>query len=233
MIVKLIVVSGKSAGRAIAVKRSKFLIGRADECDIRPLSEEVSRRHCAIVVGPEAVWVEDLGSRNGTFVNGERIAAKTQVTDGDTLRVGALEVRFSYVRQGAGGGSDEDVSKWLMTETDSADSTTAHTVAVPAAVPREAPRGDTVEGSGDGDTVSGSSVNGGSVDAVQPADPAAAEVAAGAKANAGTGRSGATPAPSTAAGGRPAPGGLPQAPAKADSSKDAAAQALKKFFENR
>jgi pSer/pThr/pTyr-binding forkhead associated (FHA) protein len=70
MITKLIVATGKSAGRAIAVKRDKLLIGRAEECDVRPLSEDVSRRHCAIHVGPEEVWVEDLGSRNGTFVNG-------------------------------------------------------------------------------------------------------------------------------------------------------------------
>lgn len=72
MNVKLVVASGKSAGKSIAVKGNKLLIGRAEECDVRPLSEEVSRRHCAIHIGPSGVTVEDLKSRNGTFLNGEK-----------------------------------------------------------------------------------------------------------------------------------------------------------------
>ena len=97
MLTKLVVASGKSAGRSIAIKRNKLLIGRAEECDVRPLSEEVSRRHCAVTVGPADVWVEDLGSRNGTFVNGTRIETKTRtkVADGDLIRVGSLELRVS------------------------------------------------------------------------------------------------------------------------------------------
>ena len=76
MVAKLIVASGKSAGRSITLKHGKILIGRAEECDIRPLGEEVSRRHCAVVEEAGAVTVEDLKSRNGTYVNGAKIAAK-------------------------------------------------------------------------------------------------------------------------------------------------------------
>ncbi len=224
MVVKLIVVSGKSAGRAIAVKRSKFLIGRAEECDIRPLSEEVSRRHCAIVVGPDAVWVEDLGSRNGTFVNGDRIQSKTQVDDGDALRVGSLELRFSCVRQGVPVGSDEDVSKWLLGEPDAADTTNAGRLRPPVepSPPADAGAGtgDTVAGSAEGDTLTGIQ----RLD-VEPGNPPAA---AG---DSGTVKTGAGVAEAKA--GRPTPGGLPPVRVKSDSSKDAAAQALKKFFENR
>lgn len=226
MVVKLIVVSGKSAGRAIAVKRAKFLIGRAEECDIRPLSEEVSRRHCAILVGPDAVWVEDLGSRNGTFVNGSRIEAKTQVTDGDGLRVGSLELRFSCVRQGVPGGSDEDVSKWLLTEPDAADTTNSGYVQPPVQPATPADAGerttDTVAGAAEGDTVTGIR----RLD-VEPATPPAA---AG---DSGTVKTGAAAADQDSKAGRSGPGGLPPAKPKSDSSKDAAAQALKKFFENR
>lgn len=226
MVVKLIVVSGKSAGRAIAVKRARFLIGRAEECDIRPLSEEVSRRHCAILVGPDAVWAEDLGSRNGTFVNGERIQAKTEVTDGDALRVGSLELRFSCVRQGVPGGSDEDVSKWLLTEPDASDTTNSgqghRPVESPPADAGER-TSDTVAGAAEGDTVTGIR----RLD-VEPAAPA------GAAGDSGTVKTGADAGGQEASkAGRPAPGGLPPAKPKSDSSKDAAAQALKKFFENR
>ena len=76
MVTKLIVASGKSAGRSISIKRNKLLIGRSEECDVRPLSDEVSRRHCVVTVGPADAWIEDLKSRNGTFVNGDRIEGR-------------------------------------------------------------------------------------------------------------------------------------------------------------
>ena len=116
MIAKLIVASGKSAGRAISIKRNRLLIGRAEECDVRPLSEDVSRRHCEVLVGPAEVWVADLGSRNGTFVNGARIAEKTQVVDGDIVRVGTLELKVSCTDPAAKAGTDDDVSRWLVAD---------------------------------------------------------------------------------------------------------------------
>lgn len=115
MVPKLIVASGKSAGRSISLKRSKLLIGRAEECDVRPLSEEVSRRHCAIFVGPSDLWAEDLKSRNGTWVNGVRLEAetRTKLADGDVIRVGSLELRVAAQTGGAAGESESTVSKWL------------------------------------------------------------------------------------------------------------------------
>jgi len=223
MIVKLIVVSGKSAGRSIAVKRSKFLIGRADECDIRPLSEEVSRRHCAIIVGPESVFVEDLGSRNGTFVNGERIAERTQVTDGDAVRVGSLELRVSCTRQAAAG-SDDDVSKWLMNEADAGDTTTT-TRTLAAHDPRP---GGAAAGGGDDDTIAVSGT--GSVTGATHGERAAAPGTPATRGDSTTVRTGAAEAAKAS---RAAPAGLPQQQSKADSSKDAAAEALKKFFDSR
>lgn len=226
MIVKLIVVSGKSAGRSIAVKRSKFLIGRADECDIRPLSEEVSRRHCAIIVGPESVFVEDLGSRNGTFVNGERIAERTQVTDGDAVRVGSLELRVSCTRQ-AGAGSDDDVSKWLMNEADAGDTTTTtRTLAAHDSRPGDAGaanRDDTIAGAGTGSVV-------GAAHGGKQGEPTAPPGTATTRGDSTTVR---TAAAEAAKASRAAPAGLPQQQSKADTSKDAAAEALKKFFDSR
>ena len=126
---KLVIASGKSAGKAIAVKRDKLLIGRAEECDIRPLSDEVSRRHCAVRIEPGIVWVEDLGSRNGTFVNGQRIAEKTKVYDDDLIKVGALELRVAGVTarsaslatapqavEPASWNDEDEVSRWLLAD---------------------------------------------------------------------------------------------------------------------
>lgn len=117
MVAKLTVASGKNAGKAIALKRSKLLIGRADECDIRPLSDEVSRRHCAVVVEPEGVFVEDLRSRNGTFVNGNRIEGRVALADGDMVRIGSLELKFSGSRpEQSRATGDDDISRWLMAD---------------------------------------------------------------------------------------------------------------------
>lgn len=221
MIVKLIVVSGKSAGRAIAVKRSRFLIGRADECDIRPLSEEVSRRHCGIVVGPDSVWVEDLGSRNGTFVNGERIAERTQVADGDAVRVGSLELRISCTRQ-ASAGTDDDVSSWLMNDADAGDTTTT-TRTVSGNDARAA--GSTSGGGGAQQTTEAPST---ATNAGRESDKAPAAGPAPGRGDSVTIRTA-----EAAKASRGTPAGLPQQQSKADSSKDAAAEALKKFFDNR
>jgi pSer/pThr/pTyr-binding forkhead associated (FHA) protein len=204
MVTKLIVASGKSAGRSIAIKRNKLLIGRAEECDVRPLSEEVSRRHCAVIVGPADVWVQDLGSRNGTFVNGERIEAKTKLSDGDLIRVGSLELKVSCSAPAAKKeGAEDDVSRWLMDdEAGTADTTRT----LPAAT---------------SDSNDGSFIGGMMTNATEPAD---------------------APEPASASSSsltelkelKAKPGTLPAAAAKkSDSSRDAAADALKKFFDRK
>lgn len=152
MAAKLIIASGKSAGRAISLKREKLLIGRADECDVRPLSEEVSRRHCAIHVDGVRVWAEDLKSRNGTYVNGTRIEGRAELADGDMVRIGCLELRVSCrqaadvsnaTKNGNGkavaeGGGEDDVSRWLMADDEPAgmfDTTQSMRVAEDVTVP--------------------------------------------------------------------------------------------------
>jgi predicted component of type VI protein secretion system len=215
MVVKMIVSSGKSAGRAIAIKRNKLLIGRAEECDVRPLSEEVSRRHCSIVVGPGDVWVEDLGSRNGTFVNGNRIGEKTRVTDGDLVRIGSLELRVSISDPAARAGTDNDVSRWLVgdePDTELGDST--QTMPLGTVVPPLDEKAGAAPGT---------SVATGDSDAI----------AAGDSSVDATGDSSQTTLDALKAA-RTKPGSLPKdSRKKADSSRDAAADALRKFFGNR
>ena len=73
MDLKLKVLEGKHAGQQIAVKATKFLIGRAEDCHLRPGSELISRHHCALMVEDGYIAVRDFGSNNGTFVNEERV----------------------------------------------------------------------------------------------------------------------------------------------------------------
>tara|TARA_R110002049_G_scaffold2750_8_gene22161 strand:- start:79925 stop:80662 length:738 start_codon:yes stop_codon:yes gene_type:complete len=93
MQVKLKVISGSHEGREIAISSEKFLIGRSDVCQLRPKSESVSRKHCIIVLREGRALVQDLKSRNGTYVNDKRLPAdKAKVLKGgDRLRIGKLE----------------------------------------------------------------------------------------------------------------------------------------------
>jgi pSer/pThr/pTyr-binding forkhead associated (FHA) protein len=95
MELKLVVLAGAKQGLEIPLKKDKFLIGRAKECALRAGSEAISRRHCAIVCSNGRVTVRDLGSRNGTFVNDERIAKEVPLSVGDELRVGPLKFRVA------------------------------------------------------------------------------------------------------------------------------------------
>jgi pSer/pThr/pTyr-binding forkhead associated (FHA) protein len=91
MKVILKVLVGKSTGKEIAIPAPRFLIGRSNDCHLRPKSDSISRNHCTILTRKDRVMVRDLNSRNGTFVNGERISDDAQIRDGDQLQVGKLE----------------------------------------------------------------------------------------------------------------------------------------------
>jgi len=97
MDVKLVVIGGKSAGKEIPVPGPKFFIGRSEDCQLRPQTDLVSRHHCVILAEEGFVAVRDLGSKNGTLVNGEMIRTERELKTGDHLKVGPLEfeVRLS------------------------------------------------------------------------------------------------------------------------------------------
>jgi pSer/pThr/pTyr-binding forkhead associated (FHA) protein len=93
MQMQLKVLSGNHAGKLIAVNHDKFLIGRSDECHLRPKSDSISRRHCAILRKDGKILLVDLKSRNGTSVNDQPLdPAKAKILkDGDRIKIGKLE----------------------------------------------------------------------------------------------------------------------------------------------
>ncbi len=107
------VVGGKQDGKLIPLTTKKFLIGREHDCHLRPNSESVSRHHCAITIDDFSVRVRDLGSSNGTHLNGTRIVGSQPATNGDRLTVGGLEFVIQFVDQtetnssGSDGGGSE------------------------------------------------------------------------------------------------------------------------------
>ena len=103
MIVKLIVRGGKNEGAVITVNKPQFVIGRLPECNLRIESKALSRRHAQIDVKDGAVTVKDLGSTNGTFVNGQKVTEEVELKNGQILRIGPLEatVQISAEMHGA------------------------------------------------------------------------------------------------------------------------------------
>lgn len=88
------------AASRVALVEGENLLGRESD-DVVPLeSPTISRRHARIVVRGDRATVEDLGSKNGTYVNGVRVSAATAVGDGDVVRVGDLVYTFRPVRPG-------------------------------------------------------------------------------------------------------------------------------------
>ena len=93
---ELFVVDGPDSGRTFTLG-PQSVVGRDPTSAVHLSDEEVSRRHALLTAGEGQVLVEDLGSSNGTFVDGERIANETELQAGQRIKVGTttLELRAS------------------------------------------------------------------------------------------------------------------------------------------
>jgi predicted component of type VI protein secretion system len=92
MQVKLKVLTGSHTGKDVPMSSDMFFIGRGDQCHLRPKSESVSRKHCVLVLREGRLLIQDLQSRNGTFVNDQRLAPDRArvLKPGDKIQVGKL-----------------------------------------------------------------------------------------------------------------------------------------------
>ncbi len=91
MDVHLKVLHGKPRGHCLRFGPGEFVFGRGPECHVRPNSELVSRQHCLLKVQNDgALLIRDLGSANGTLVNGARLLGERPLQIGDTLQVGPV-----------------------------------------------------------------------------------------------------------------------------------------------
>jgi Inner membrane component of T3SS, cytoplasmic domain len=84
----LVVTQGPQTGQSAALADGVILIGRGADCQINLDDDYVSTRHARVVSGENGVYAEDLGSTNGSYVNGQRITAPTTITMSDTVRIG-------------------------------------------------------------------------------------------------------------------------------------------------
>ncbi len=80
-------------GRAFPLTTFQVVLGRSRECDIQVADGNVSRRHAEVTRVGDDYWLVDLGSTNGTEVNGRPIK-RQQLDDGDRITIGSSEIVF-------------------------------------------------------------------------------------------------------------------------------------------
>jgi pSer/pThr/pTyr-binding forkhead associated (FHA) protein len=96
---ELIFQTGKLHGKRLTLPLGKeIVIGREAGCQLLLQSTLISRRHCEVKHVAEGIWVRDLGSQNGTYVNDVAIATPTLLRAGDVLRVGAATFEVQVAR---------------------------------------------------------------------------------------------------------------------------------------
>lgn len=96
MKIELVVVQGNPIGKRITLTMPVFRIGRGETCHLRPNSERVSREHAEFILNGDLLQVRDLGSRNGTLVNGKPISDLTTLDRGDSVQVGPLTFAVAH-----------------------------------------------------------------------------------------------------------------------------------------
>lgn len=227
MELKLKILDGRHAGQEMKITKDRFLIGRSEECQLRPNSEKISRHHCVILLGEGSASIRDLGSKNGTLVNGERVVGEQELKAGDVLEVGPLKfevrptvdikrekkpmvksVAEAAARTAESQDSDMDVSDWLMD----------------GLAPKTKPNEDTVDVSR---TELASKMPAAAAPVAPPAAPPAAPQATGSDSKAGLDSG-------SKAGQKAEPGKLPPQPKTTTvNSMSAAAEALKKLSQRR
>lgn len=92
----LMEVDGPNAGKRIFLEQADLIIGRDETCDLVIAERQVSRQHARIRHEGGRHLLEDLGSKNGTFVNGQELESPYALQDGDEIQI-ALCCKLTYV----------------------------------------------------------------------------------------------------------------------------------------
>src|SRR5262245_35922212 len=96
MEVNLLAIQGAREPQEIRLKAAETVIGRQKGCGLRIPSATVSRRHCRLRVLADSLTVEDLGSANGSYLNGQRVTGVQVARPGDQLQIGPVTFRVEY-----------------------------------------------------------------------------------------------------------------------------------------
>jgi len=78
----------------VQIPEAGLLIGRSSSCDLRLEDEFTSAEHCKISVENGTFFIEDMGSTNGTFIDGEQIDRKSPISAGQKVQIGVTVIAF-------------------------------------------------------------------------------------------------------------------------------------------
>lgn len=106
MQVVLVMLRGDGERRSFSIARDMTVIGRREDCDLRIPVGDVSRKHCRLVKEADTIRLEDLGSSNGTYVNGSRVQEMV-LSPGDSIQVGPVQ----FVLQIDGTPSEDELAR--------------------------------------------------------------------------------------------------------------------------
>lgn len=103
MTLVLQVVQGRPTGKTLRFAQGQYFLGRGPECHVRFNTDWVSRQHCLLRVTPRQAFLRDLGSLNGTLVNGQLLAGEQEIGDGDQIQIGPVLLR-AHLEAASGSG---------------------------------------------------------------------------------------------------------------------------------
>lgn len=140
---KFIIQSGKYKGKTLKLPERNISIGRELDCDVRVSDPDVSRKHCELQMRDGQLFVVDLNSQNGTFVNDKPVQTESPLHPGDHLRVGPMLFKLVGTRKAipkpsnlspdqSASLSDDEISTWLSEEADDTETTSGDTTIIHA-----------------------------------------------------------------------------------------------------
>ncbi len=132
MQVVLVMFRSDGETRSFSVTRDVTILGRREDCDLRIPLSDVSRKHCRFLRDGDVIRVEDLGSANGTYHNGQRVQ-EAELAPGDTIQVGPV----MFCIQIDGLPAEEDMSPMLPTAAGSPHGESADAAIEEAGMPPE------------------------------------------------------------------------------------------------
>lgn len=97
MATELTYLTGPNEGQKIALdpQKPELILGRSGDADISIDNKNISRKHVKFKQDVDGVWIEDLNSKNGVFVNGHKIIAPVMLNDSDEIELGDIKLQFS------------------------------------------------------------------------------------------------------------------------------------------
>ena len=99
--IKLLITKGNDSGKVFETNRFPITIGREDSNDLVVDNDTgISRKHVEIDSDGSKVWIKDLGSTNGSFLNNIRIKRRTEIDDGATFIIGNTWIKLIFSKQG-------------------------------------------------------------------------------------------------------------------------------------